>query len=106
MRDGNRESHEPFGRRGRTTRRAVPGDARRHNRALVLRTLFRDGPVSRADLARATHVTRVTASDLVSELLDEGLVEELGTRPEQRSEERRVGKECCALCRSRWSPYH
>ena len=24
----------------------------------------------------------------------------------QRSEERRVGKECCALCRSRWSPYH
>jgi len=83
MREGNRESHEPFGRRGRTTRRAVPGDARRHNRALVLRTLFRDGPVSRADLARATHVTRVTASDLVSELLDEGLVEELGTRPEQ-----------------------
>ena len=80
---GNRESHEPFGRRGRTTRRAVPGDARRHNRALVLRTLFRDGPLSRADLARATHVTRVTASDLVSELLDEGLVEELGTRPEQ-----------------------
>ena len=24
----------------------------------------------------------------------------------ERSEERRVGKECCALCRSRWSPYH
>ena len=24
----------------------------------------------------------------------------------QRSEERRVGKECYALCRSRWSPYH
>ena len=24
----------------------------------------------------------------------------------RRSEERRVGKECCALCRSRWSPYH
>ena len=23
-----------------------------------------------------------------------------------RSEERRVGKECYALCRSRWSPYH
>ena len=23
-----------------------------------------------------------------------------------RSEERRVGKEYCALCRSRWSPYH
>ena len=23
-----------------------------------------------------------------------------------RSEERRVGKECCTVCRSRWSPYH
>lgn len=49
----------------------------------MLRTLFRDGPQSRADLARATHLTRVTASDLVAELLDEGLVEELGTRTGQ-----------------------
>ena len=24
----------------------------------------------------------------------------------QRSEERRVGKECLTQCRSRWSPYH
>ena len=24
----------------------------------------------------------------------------------KRSEERRVGKECCTPCRSRWSPYH
>ena len=28
------------------------------------------------------------------------------TKSEQRSEERRVGKECLRLCRSRWSPYH
>ena len=26
--------------------------------------------------------------------------------PCARSEERRVGKECTVLCRSRWSPYH
>ena len=26
--------------------------------------------------------------------------------PGGRSEERRVGKECSAVCRSRWSPYH
>ena len=26
--------------------------------------------------------------------------------PDLRSEERRVGKECRRLCRSRWSPYH
>ena len=25
---------------------------------------------------------------------------------EIRSEERRVGKECLSVCRSRWSPYH
>ena len=27
-------------------------------------------------------------------------------KEQMRSEERRVGKECYALCRSRWSPYH
>src|SRR3546814_14541520 len=26
--------------------------------------------------------------------------------PTERSEERRVGKECVSTCRSRWSPYH
>src|SRR3546814_14895272 len=25
---------------------------------------------------------------------------------DERSEERRVGKECISTCRSRWSPYH
>ena len=27
-------------------------------------------------------------------------------KKKRRSEERRVGKECLRLCRSRWSPYH
>jgi predicted NBD/HSP70 family sugar kinase len=76
--------HEPFDRRGRSRRKAGPGDARRHNRALVLRTIFRQGPLSRADLARVTHLTRVTTSDLAAELLAEGLIEELGTRVGQR----------------------
>ena len=30
----------------------------------------------------------------------------LDTRRDNRSEERRVGKECVQPCRSRWSPYH
>src|SRR5213596_4111252 len=30
----------------------------------------------------------------------------LRARGHSRSEERRVGKECTVLCRSRWSPYH
>ena len=30
----------------------------------------------------------------------------VGLGDNSRSEERRVGKECSELCRSRWSPYH
>src|SRR3546814_21170804 len=30
----------------------------------------------------------------------------LARRARQRSEERRVGKECVSTCRYRWSPYH
>ena len=33
-------------------------------------------------------------------------VEATGIYPLDRSEERRVGKECTSWCRSRWSPYH
>ena len=38
--------------------------------------------------------------------LPSALVEPAGSAPVLRSEERRVGKECCLVCRSRWSPYH
>src|SRR3546814_11596258 len=31
---------------------------------------------------------------------------ELRHREQDRSEERRVGKECVSTCSSRWSPYH
>src|SRR3546814_11882191 len=30
----------------------------------------------------------------------------IGYFSQDRSEERRVGKECVSTCRSRWSPYH
>src|SRR3546814_14223691 len=30
----------------------------------------------------------------------------IGKKTAERSEERRVGKECVSTCRSRWSPYH
>src|SRR3546814_21039310 len=33
-------------------------------------------------------------------------IDQLFNAFEQRSEERRVGKECVSTCRSRWSPYH
>src|SRR3546814_10996408 len=34
------------------------------------------------------------------------LASSLSAAPEDRSEERRVGKGCVSTCRSRWSPYH
>ncbi|MFJ4106095.1 ROK family transcriptional regulator [Oerskovia enterophila] len=68
----------------RPTSKVLPEHARAHNRSLVLQHLFHEGPTSRADLARATSLTRVTISDLVAVLIAEGLVEELGIRPGQR----------------------
>src|SRR3546814_5933878 len=37
---------------------------------------------------------------------DRGPARRLARRQTNRSEERRVGKECVSTCRSRWSPYH
>ncbi|MFT0848465.1 ROK family transcriptional regulator [Actinomycetaceae bacterium L2_0104] len=59
--------------------RAHPTEARAHNRSVVLQHLFQSGPESRAELARTTGLTRVTMSALVEDLLNEGLVTELGT---------------------------
>src|SRR3546814_5524303 len=36
----------------------------------------------------------------------EDLAQHVGSPGIERSEERRVGKECVSTCRSRWSPYH
>src|SRR3546814_17077742 len=52
-------------------------------------------------------ITELTVSDVpitLEEMIAEGESEELEFK--QRSEERRVGKECVSTCRSRWSPYH
>ncbi|MFC0680820.1 ROK family transcriptional regulator [Lysobacter korlensis] len=68
----------------RPTRKVLPEHARRHNRSLVLQTLYRTGSQSRADVARSTGLTRVTVSDLVAELLADGLVVELGQREDAR----------------------
>jgi predicted NBD/HSP70 family sugar kinase len=58
----------------------LPGDGRRHNRGLILHELRRQGPQSRADLARVTQLTAPTVGDYVADLLAEGLVEESGRR--------------------------
>ncbi|WP_205472858.1 ROK family transcriptional regulator [Nocardioides sp. SYSU D00038] len=68
----------PVGRQLRPRGKLLQEDTRRHHRSLLLQQLFREGPASRADLARTTGLTRVTVSDLVGELVTTGLVEELG----------------------------
>ena len=43
------------------------------------------------------------ATDVIARVRAAGRLQVIGIT---RSEERRVGKECSAVCRSRWSPYH
>ena len=47
------------------------------------------------------------AYDILKQTTDSALiVYTLSMSGHARSEERRVGKECASMCRSRWSPYH
>ena len=74
----------PVGKQLRPSGKLLQEDTRRHHRSVLLQALFREGPASRADLARTTGLTRVTVSDLVGSLVGEGLVEELGAPVESR----------------------
>jgi predicted NBD/HSP70 family sugar kinase len=51
---------------------------KQHNRDLVLKTIFEHETISRAEIARLTKLTRTTVSEVVSGLLSEGLVKEVG----------------------------
>lgn len=59
-------------------KKATHQQTKQHNRDLILRTIFAHDSISRAETARVTHLTRTTVSDVVSGLLAEGLVEEVG----------------------------
>jgi predicted NBD/HSP70 family sugar kinase len=59
-------------------------DVRRHNLALVVQQIALRGTVSRAELARLTHLTKGTVSAHVQELLRLGLLTELGVQAEGR----------------------
>ncbi|MBT2527899.1 ROK family transcriptional regulator [Streptomyces sp. ISL-99] len=62
------------GRAGRTVY-----DLRRSNRAAVLQRLYFDGPMSRQELGPATGLSSGTISNVVGELIADGLVEEAGS---------------------------
>jgi predicted NBD/HSP70 family sugar kinase len=59
-------------------KKATHQQTKQHNRDLVLRTIFANESISRAEAARVTRLTRTTVSDVVNGLLAEGLVEEVG----------------------------
>lgn len=61
-----------------TPTKATHQKTKQHNRDLVLKTIIDNDPISRAEIARLTKLTRATVSDMVSSLIDEGLVEEIG----------------------------
>ena len=44
--------------------------------------------------------------NFISTISPQSIVCVSNEQKETRSEERRVGKECASMCRSRWSPYH
>lgn len=64
-----------------TPKKATQQLTKQHNRDLVLRTIIEQKSISRADIARYTKLTRATVSEVVSGLVAEGLVEEVGLNP-------------------------
>lgn len=58
--------------------KATRQHTKNHNSRLVLRVIYEDEAISRADIARKTGLTRTTVSTVVGELIEQGLVEETG----------------------------
>lgn len=52
---------------------------RRSNRSVILTSIYRDGPLSRYELGHQTSLSAASVSNLVGELLEEGIVEEAGS---------------------------
>jgi predicted NBD/HSP70 family sugar kinase len=61
--------------------KATHQQTRAHNAALVLRALYDFGPISRADVARLSGLTRTTVGDVVASLIEDGLAREIGRGP-------------------------
>ncbi|MFO7537292.1 MAG: ROK family transcriptional regulator [Chloroflexota bacterium] len=62
-------------------KKATHEQTKNHNARLVLKTIYEQGTISRADIARATRLTRPTVSSIVNELLEAAFVLEDGLGP-------------------------
>ena len=60
-------------------RRGTVRDLRRDNRSVLLWSLYFDQPCSRQDLSRATGLSPASVSNVVRDLIDEGIVVEAGS---------------------------
>ncbi len=58
--------------------KATQQQTKTHNSRLVLKAIYDQRQISRADISRLTSLTKTTVSDLVTELQGKGLVEEIG----------------------------
>ncbi len=54
-------------------------DLRRSNRSLLLRRLYFDGPLSRQDLIDTTTLSAASVSNVIGDLINDGLVAEVGS---------------------------
>src|SRR5262245_2738864 len=61
--------------------KATHQQTRAHNAALVLRALYDHSPISRAEVARMSGLTRTTVGELVGELIADGMAREVGRGP-------------------------
>lgn len=66
-----------------TRKKVTRKQTKTHNKHLVLKTIYDEGAISRASVARATHLTRPTVSSTVAELIEAGLIAEVGQGPSQ-----------------------
>ena len=62
-------------------KKATRQQTKTHNSRLVLKTIHHQKQISRAAIARLTGLARTTVSDVVTELMQEGLVAEIGHGP-------------------------
>lgn len=60
-------------------RRSTIRDLRRDNRSVLLSALYFDQPCSRLDLCEATGLSAASVSNVIRELIDEGIVAEAGS---------------------------